>query len=119
MFSRKTLLIVTACVSFLVACASKKQAVVKASIKPEKTNEVIVVPALSAVGRVAYVNRASRFAVLEYPIGSEPVLRQKLNVYRNKLKVAELTVTGPRNEGNIVADITAGEVQAGDETRED
>ena len=120
MFSpSKNILVFLAASFFLIGCASKKQSISVGNGKIAKTNETMVVPALSATGKVAYVNRASRFAVLDYPIGSEPALRQKLNVYRNNLKVAELLVTGPKTDGNIVADITTGEVQAGDEVRED
>jgi hypothetical protein len=115
----KSIFIFLASICCVIGCVSKKQPPTITAGKMIGTNQTIVMPALSAVGHVAYVNRASRFAVLDYPIGSMPVLRQKLNVYRNNLKVAELIVTGPKTDGNIIADITTGEVQAGDEVRED
>jgi hypothetical protein len=34
------------------------------------------------------------------------------------MKIAELKVTGPARDQNTVADITAGEVQPGDEARD-
>lgn len=105
-------------VLLLAGCARPKNTVAKAG-KSAKTNQVTVTLAATASGRVAMVNKASRFAVLGYAIGSEPPVGQKLNAYRDGLKVAELKVTGPQSEGNTVADITAGEVQVDDEVRED
>lgn len=103
----------------LLGCASRKSDLKAGSTETVKTNQTIVTPALGVAGHVASVNRTARFVVLSYPIGSEPPLRQKLNVYRNNLKVAELFVTGPQKEGNTVADIVTGEVQLNDEVRED
>jgi hypothetical protein len=48
-----------------------------------------------------------------------PKTEAPLNVYRNGLKVAEVNVD-PRwqNDNNVVADILTGEVQVGDEARQ-
>jgi outer membrane murein-binding lipoprotein Lpp len=43
---------------------------------------------------------------------------QRLVVYREGNKVAELNVTGPEKDDSIVADIAAGEVKIGDEVRD-
>ena len=53
------------------------------------------------------VNVDARFVVLNFPVGQMPVVGRRLNVYRNGLKVGELSVTGPQKEDNTVADITA------------
>jgi len=80
---------------------------------------VSVTPALSTVyGRVAHVNAADRFVVLTYPIGRVPPINKRLSVYREGMKVGELKVTGPQQDPNTVADITAGEAHAGDEVRD-
>jgi hypothetical protein len=68
-------------------------------------------------GKVATVNSALRFVVLNFTLNRPPELQQKLGVYRGTLKVGEVKVTGPEMNGNIVADLTAGEAQAGDEVR--
>jgi hypothetical protein len=56
--------------------------------------------------------------VLNFPIGKLPFIAQRLNVYRHNLKVGEVKVTGPQREDNIVADISAGEAQVGDDVRD-
>jgi hypothetical protein len=43
---------------------------------------------------------------------------QQLFLYRAGLKVAELKVTGPQNDDNIVADLVNGDAQTGDEVRD-
>jgi hypothetical protein len=68
-------------------------------------------------GKVAAVNTSSRFVVLNFTLNRPPALQQRLNVYRGTLKVGEVKVTGPEMNGNIVADLMAGEAQAGDEVR--
>jgi hypothetical protein len=77
-----------------------------------------VTPANVLTGKVARYNEAGRFVVLEFPVGRMPRLEQRLFVYRNGLKVGELKVTGPQREERIVADVVAGEAQAGDEVRD-
>ena len=47
-----------------------------------------------------------------------PKLQQTLFLYRAGLKVAELKVTGPQEEANIVADLVSGEAQVGDTVRD-
>jgi hypothetical protein len=74
-------------------------------------------PDNSRAGRVVRVNGSARFAVLNFPIGTVPPIGQLLNAYRRGLKVGELKVTGPQGDENTVADITNGEVLAGDEVR--
>jgi hypothetical protein len=88
---------------------------------PMVTNSVapIVTPGGAMQGQVASVNANGRFVVLSYPIGGLPSLEKRLNVYHNGLKVAELKVTGPQRDNNIVADIVAGQCAPGDQTRED
>ena len=80
---------------------------------------LIVTPDGTARGRVASVNAGARFVVAGFPLGSVPAVGKRLNVYRNGLKVGELKVTGPQRDNNTVADIVAGECQAGDDVRED
>ncbi len=73
----------------------------------------------ATAGKVVRVNPNARFAVLNFPIGTMPPPNQQLNVYRQGLKVGEVKATGPQQDDNVVADITSGEVQVGDEVRAD
>ena len=78
---------------------------------------LIVTPENALIGKVAMVNGTGRFVVLSFPLGRMAVLDQRLNVYRSGLKVGELRVTGPQREDHIVADLVAGEAEAGDQVR--
>ena len=78
----------------------------------------ILMPDTSLSGRVVSYNDVGRFAVLNFPVGHVPAVGQNLFLYRNGLKVAEIKVTGPQRDENIVADIISGDAQAGDEVRD-
>ena len=78
----------------------------------------IVMPDTTLVGKVVSVNTTLRFAVLNFPVGRMAQVGQVLNVYRNDLKVGEVKVSGPQRDDNIVADISTGEAQAGDEVKD-
>jgi hypothetical protein len=66
------------------------------------------------------VNGTARYAVIGYALGVRlPPVEQRLNVYRNGLKVAEIKITGPSRDTNTIGDIVAGDCQTGDEVRVD
>jgi hypothetical protein len=79
---------------------------------------LIVTPLEGLNGKVSSVNANLRFVVLTFPVGQMAGIDQHLNVYRRGLKVGELDVTGPQRDDSIVADISAGEAEAGDEVRD-
>lgn len=74
-------------------------------------------PETVLMGTIARANQDGSFVVMTFPIGHLPVLNQRLNVYRQGLKVGEIRVTGPQLDDNVVGDISAGEARAGDEVR--
>ena len=76
-----------------------------------------VTPLNEFSGKVASVNAALRFAVLDFYLTQLPPIEQRLGVYRQGQKVGEVKISGPVRDHNIVADITAGEAQPGDEVR--
>ena len=85
---------------------------------PKKPAVAIVTPATGNRGRITSVNLTSRHVVVSYPIGIPlPLVEQRLFVYRAGLKVAELRVSKERIDVNLIADITSGECQPGDEVR--
>jgi len=47
-----------------------------------------------------------------------PAFDQILNVYRKGLKVAEVKVTGPKQDDLIVADLSQGSAAVGDDVRD-
>jgi len=113
MQSDSLLLLALSGVVMLAGCASRQPASGLQASAP------IVTPANASAGKIASVNPTARFVVITYPVGvSLPAPDQRLNVYRAGLKVAEIKITGPARDLNTVADITAGECQPGDETRD-
>lgn len=78
----------------------------------------IVTPDLSFAAKVVSVNNVGRFVVLGFPPEQMPKLQQTLFLYRAGLKVAEVKVTGPQQESNIVADLVNGEAKVGDTVRD-
>jgi hypothetical protein len=74
----------------------------------------IVTPNFSLAAKVISVNTVGRFVVLSFPAGGLPKLDQTLFLYRDGLKTAEVHISGPQQENNIVADLTAGDAQVGD-----
>jgi len=95
--------------------AAAVQAATPAATAP---STLIVTPGSSLAGKVARYNDAGRFVVLEFSAGRMPAPEQRLSVYRDGLKVGELKVTGPQRDNHVVADVTNGEAQAGDEVRD-
>ena len=95
--------------------AAAVQAATPAATAP---STLIVTPGSGLAGKVARYNDAGRFVVLEFSAGRMPAPEQRLSVYRDGLKVGELKVTGPQRDNHVVADVTNGEAQAGDEVRD-
>lgn len=83
---------------------------------PDKT---VVTPDLLPVGLVELVNTEARDVVINYPPGTVPKAGQRLGVYRNGLKVGEVSVSGPERDNNTVADILQGDIQVHDQTRQE
>jgi hypothetical protein len=98
-------------------CATKKAA--PAPPPKAAVEKPVTTPDLRSVGLVAAVNAAARFAVINYPPGAVPKAGQHLGVYRNGLKVGEVTVTGPERDNNTVGDIVQGDIQVHDQTRQE
>jgi hypothetical protein len=47
-----------------------------------------------------------------------PKMDQTLFIYRAGLKTAEVRITGPQQDSNIVADLVSGDAQVGDTVRD-
>lgn len=85
----------------------------------ERPPKPVATPVISDPGKIARVDANARYVVLTFPLGGVPPLEQRLNVYRNGLKVGEVRVTGPQRDNNTVADIILGQPQVNDEVRQD
>lgn len=115
------LLVLVLCALAVSGCASKRPissppatAEATQSRKPDGGKKPIVTPDTSLNGKVINVNLTGRFVVLNFPPGRMPQAEQHLNLYRNGLKVGEVSVSGPQYDDDIVADLIAGQAQAGD-----
>ena len=84
---------------------------------PGANPKLIVTPENAIVGKVVRVNLEARFVVVNFPIGRLPAKDQRLSLFRHGLKVAEIVITGPQIDDNVVADVVTGEFQVGDEAR--
>ena len=98
------------------AAKKKTPATSKARAANQKST---LAPTLQLTGKVASVNSELRFVVLDFSVGDMPGINQRLGVYRAGQKVAQVKVTGPQSDTNIVADIIDGEAQVGDEVRQE
>lgn len=86
-----------------------------ATAQPASTGPTpIVTPDLSLAAKVVSVNVVGRFVVLSFPPSQMPKMDQPLFLYRGGLKVAEVRITGPQQDNNIVADLVSGDAQVGD-----
>ncbi len=89
------------------------------STKPATTAPAaIVTPDYSLAAKVVSVNLVGRFVVLSCPASQMPKMDQTLFLYRAGLKVAEVRITGPQQDSDIVADLVSGEAQIGDTVRD-
>ena len=123
------ILIVALAAILIAGCAEKKPAfppeTYAPGVAPQSTpstsitnGSLIVTLDSAATGKVAHVNTADRFVILNYPLGHVPANGRQLNLYRHGLKVGEVKVTGPQQDDNTVADVIFGEAQEGDEVRD-
>ena len=82
-------------------------------------SKAIITPDSSLVAKVVSVNTVARFVVLNFPPDRMPKVGQSLFIYHEGLKVAEVKITGPQQEFNIVADLVSGDARAGDIVRDE
>ena len=89
-----------------------------AQTEPTHINKpAIVTPDTSLAARVVAANEVGRFVIVSFPANQTPKIQQSLFLYRAGLKVAEVKVTGPQSENNIVADLVSGDAKVGDTVR--
>ena len=100
-------------VPVLAGCASAHKSTVQAPPPP-----AILTPDNSLTATVAMYNPAGRFMVLSFPADRLPKAGQMFFIYHGGLKAGEVKITGPENENRTVADLISGEVQVGDQVRE-
>ena len=110
----RTSLLVTLCGVLLATMGCTGTKTVDDNGKPA----VIVTPDSTLIGKVVFVNPAARYVVLGFPTGRMPAAGQSLHVFRDGMKVGEVKVAPLKRDENVVADITAGEAQLGDQVKD-
>ena len=126
-------ILVSFCALTLVACKSSDSGqpsvkAVKGKNRPTgnaasattspATNKPAIRAANVVSGRVVGVRDALRFVIVDFANGRMPQLDQRLNVYRQDQKVAEVKISGPYRGTTVAADITVGDAMLGDLVRE-
>jgi hypothetical protein len=102
----------------LAGCAHKHPAPNPTQPKQAPPKPVIT-PDFQPVGKVTRVDLDGRFVIISFSPDQMPKSEERLNIYHNGLKVAEVKVDGKwQRDNNTVADIVTGDVQAGDEARQ-
>ena len=106
-------------VTMAAGCAGHgKTAVQTPAPVPVAPSQAIITPDTSLSATVLMVNPVGRFVVLNFPSGILPRIGQVLFVYHAGLKAGEARITGPAHDYNVVADLTSGAAQSGDEVRD-
>jgi len=106
----------------LAGCASRNPPAPMPVVSNPSTNKPVVTPDFRTVGKVISVNSDSRFVIISFSPGELPKPDARLSIYHNGLKVAEVKVDPQFQRDynyNTVADIITGDVQPGDEARQD
>lgn len=85
---------------------------------PAATLPTIVTPDTSIAGKVVAYNATARFAVMSFPAGPMPRQDESVFVYRGGMKAGEIKITGPQRDNDTVGDVVNGDVQLGDEVRD-
>ena len=75
-------------------------------------------PDTSLSAKVIRYNSVGRFVVLSFPVGQMAQLGQTFFIYHAGMKVGEAKITGPQRDNDIVADLTTGDAEAGDDVRD-
>jgi hypothetical protein len=118
-------LVVSGCGSHPATPPPQQPAPTQVTITPAPTTSIttpapqpIVTPDTSLSAKVVRYNSVGRFVVLSFPVGQMPQNGQTFFIYREGLKAGEVKITGPQRDNDIVADVTQGDAQAGDDVRE-
>ncbi|MBO23366.1 MAG: hypothetical protein CMM26_13485 [Rhodospirillaceae bacterium] len=76
-------------------------------------------PTKASRGKVAHVDAALGFVVIDFTFSALPPAGLRFGVFRNGLRVGEITTTKMVDEAFQVADINKGDIRMGDDVRLD
>jgi len=108
------------CVLLACGCATHKSSGPKSAAAGSADSKPIITPDYHLTGTVAKVDNDGQFVIISFPPGQLPKQNDQLHIYHNGLRVAEVKVDAKyQADNNTVADIVTGDVQAGDEARQE
>jgi len=90
---------------------SSHQQAVKSGVRP--------VASEASRGKVAHVDAALGFVVIDFTFSAQPPAGLRFGVFRNGLRIGEITTTKMIDEAFQVADINKGDIRMGDDVRLD
>jgi hypothetical protein len=96
-------------------CASKNR---KPVTSAPGASQMVVTPDTSLAAKVVRYNSVGRYVVLSFPVGQMPKADQRFFLYRVGFKVGEIKIDTWQRDNFVVADLTDGDAQAGDEARD-
>jgi len=76
-------------------------------------------PAKASRGKVAHVDAALGFVVIDFTFSAMPAAGLRFGVFRNGLRIGEIITTKMIDEAFQVADINRGDIRMGDDVRLD
>lgn len=85
--------------------------------KKDKPAKPEILPSNEVSGKVVLINEGLRYIVVDFGFGRLPQPDQRLAVYRQGKKVAEVKISGNPKASNFAADVVMGAVQVGDEVK--
>jgi len=102
----------------LASCANPGKDAKKGP-KPPQPPAPVVTPLTPILGKVVVVNADLKYVVVDFALSRQPTPGDLFGVFRMGMKVGEVRINDLSTAANFAADITAGEVKAGDEVRKD
>ena len=87
--------------------------------KPSTKSGAQSAVAKASRGKVAHVDVALGFVVIDFTFSALPAAGLRFGVFRNGLRIGEITTTKMIDEAFQVADINKGDIRMGDDVRLD
>lgn len=101
---------------FAIGCRTPTQA--QRTVQANQPGQQLSTVSLeSSRGRIVTVRIPYRFVVIDFGIDRLPAVGTTMAVFRNNVRVGTVRISGPSSGSMIVADVTEGDAQIGDEVR--
>ncbi|MFM1943328.1 MAG: hypothetical protein RI897_2310 [Verrucomicrobiota bacterium] len=82
--------------------------------RPSSTPPAEVLPDERPRGRIVTVNLPLRYVVMDFELSTPPEIGQRMDVFREGLKIGEVQLSGPIMGSAAAGDIVTGQAAVGD-----